>query len=383
VDDHRHRSPERRRAGHRRLAAALCAVALLAGCGGHARPRLVVGAVEDAGKSGDAAAKMRLARDAGIRAVVLSSVWTPPLRRPAPAELSALRGAVQAAAGAGIRPIVAVYSFSGVTPLTPAARGGFAAYAASIPRLLPQVRDVIVGNEPNLNLFWMPQFGPDGSDAAAAAYERLLAESYDAVKRVSQNVNVIGCGLSFRGSDDPKAKRQTHSPTAFLRDLGAAYRASGRTRPLMDMFSIHPYPENSEIPPTFAHPRSTTIGIADYRKLVRLLGAAFDGTAQAGSRLPIVYGEYGVQTQVPRREQSAYTGYEQPAVKAVSPATQARDYVEAIRLAACQPTVRMLLFFHVFDEFRLQRLQTGLYWADGRPKPSARAVAHASLECRR
>lgn len=318
---------------------------------------------------------MRLARRAGVRAIVLSAVWTPPLRRPAPADLAPLRGAVRAAAGAGIRPIVAVYSFSGVTPLTPAARAEFAAYAASIPRLLPQVRDVIVGNEPNTNLFWMPQFGPDGSDAAAAAYERLLAASYDAIKAVSKDVDVIGCGLSFHGSDDPRARRQTHSPTQFIRDLGAAYRASGRRRPLMDMFSIHPYPENSSIPPTFAHPRTTTIGIADYGKLVRLLDAAF------GPGLPIVYGEYGVQTQVPRAEQSAYTGYEQPAVKAVPPATQARDYAEAIRLAACQPDVRMLLFFHVFDEFQLQRLQTGLYWADGRPKPSARAVARTPVTC--
>ena len=43
----------------------------------------------------------------------------------------------------------------------------------------------------------------------------------------------------------------------------------------MDMFSLHPYPENSSIPPTFAHPHSTTIGIADYDKLVALLRSAF------------------------------------------------------------------------------------------------------------
>ena len=49
--------------------------------------------------------------------------------------LAALEKAVIAAATNGIRPIVAVYSFSSVTPTTPAARAQFAAYTASLPRL--------------------------------------------------------------------------------------------------------------------------------------------------------------------------------------------------------------------------------------------------------
>src|SRR5206468_7850044 len=116
------------------------------------------------------------AKRAGFAAIALSAVWTPPATAPDPAELARLRGAVKAAAAEGIRPIVAVYSFSGVTPLTAEARTQFASFAASIPRLLPRVRDVIVGNEPNLNLFWMPQYAADGSDAAAPAYLALLSQ---------------------------------------------------------------------------------------------------------------------------------------------------------------------------------------------------------------
>ena len=56
----------------------------------------------------------------------------------------------------------------------------------------PVLRDVSIGNEPNLNLFWMPQFGPNGEDVAATAYLALLAAAYDAVKAVSPDVNVIG-----------------------------------------------------------------------------------------------------------------------------------------------------------------------------------------------
>ena len=357
-----------------RFGATSLAVLLVAGCGGRAHDHLVVGAVEDAAKGGDPAAAMALARRAGFGAIALSAVWTPPLTAPPDTELQQLRHAVGAAVADGIRPIVAVYSFSGVTPLTPEARRQFASFAASIPRSLPNVHDVIVGNEPNLNLFWMPQFATDGSDAAAPAYLALLAETYDAIKGVNPDVNVIGGALASRGSDDPNGKRQTHSPTRFIEDLGAVYRASGRTRPVLDMFSMHPYPEDSSIPPTFGHPKSTSIGLADYGKLTSLLGAAF------GKAPPSVYGEYGIETTIPPSQSQAYTGTEPPTTGAVDVATQGAYYVKAIELAACQPLVRMLLFFHVSDEPRLEGLQSGLFYADGQPKPDLGAVARAARD---
>ena len=366
------------------LSAFALLASLAAGCGGtSARPHpIVVGAVEDASKFGDPAAKLALARNAGYRAIVLSSVWSPPLETPSPTELAALRAASDAAHAAGIRPIVAVYSFSAATPTTAAARAQFAAYAASIVRSLPAVHDVIVGNEPNLNLFWLPQFGPDGADVAARGYLLLLAETYDALKRATPSVNVIGGALSARGSDRPAGTRPTHSPTRFIEDLGRAYRASGRDRPVMDSFSLHPYPEDSSIPPDFAHPKSTAIGLADYDKLVDLLGTAFDGTAQPGSSLPIVYGEYGLQTVIPAAKGPVYSGAEQPTTKPIDEAAQARAYADAIAIAACDPTVSMLLFFHVSDEQQLERLQTGVFYADDTPKSSLRAVARAARQAR-
>ena len=129
---------------------------------------------------------------------------------------------------------------SRTTPLTEEARADFASYAAAIARAAPGVRHVIVGNEPNLNRFWLPQFALDGSNAASPAYLQLLAETYDALKAVSSNVRVYGGAVSPRGSDRAGGSRPTHSPTAFIRDLGLAYRASGRDRPVMDAFVIHP-----------------------------------------------------------------------------------------------------------------------------------------------
>jgi len=320
---------------------------------------------------------MRLAHDAGLHAVALSAVWKPGAS--AQADLPPLRRAVDAAVAEDLEPILSVYQFSSATPLAEEQRTAFVSYAVALVEALPQVRTVIVGNEPNLNLFWQPQFDSSGGDAAAAAYERLLAQAYDALKAADPKLTVVGGALSPRGSDDPGSSRLTHSPTRFIEDLGAAYRASGRTRPLMDMFSIHVYGESPRVPPTLRHPKTTSIGIAEYGKLVALLGKAFDGTAQAGSELPVVYGEYGVETVVPAGKASLYTGHE--VVAAVDAATQARFYREAIERAACQPTVRMLLFFHVLDEQRLSGLQSGLYYADGTPKPSAQAVRQTPVTC--
>ena len=318
---------------------------------------------------------MQAAHDAGFRSIALSAAWEP--GAPAGALVPPLRRAVDAAAANEIEPVLFVYQLSSATPLDPAGRSSFAEFAATLARKLPDVRTVIVGNEPNLNLFWLPQFGADGSDAAAAAYELLLARTYDALKEVDSDLTVVGGALAPHGSDDPNASRQTHSPTQFILDLGRAYRSSGRDRPLMDAFSLHVYGESPRVPPTLQHPRTTSLGIADYPKLVRLLGRAFDGTAQPGSQLPVLYAEYGVETTIPAADAASYTGHE--VTKPVDPATQARYYTEAIRLARQQPTVAGIYIFHVVDETRLEGLQSGVRYADGTPKPSLEAVRRASL----
>jgi hypothetical protein len=357
---------------------------VVAGCGGAHRetkpkpepePKLVVGAVEDAAKyARDPVAQMKLARRSGFRAIVLSAVWEDGAR--ASADLPRLRRAVDAAVREHIRPVLAIYQFSSASPTDEARRRAFVDYAAELMKALPDVRDVIVGNEPNLNLFWQPQFDAGGRDVAAQLYELLLADLYDRLKEQDPAVDVIGGGLAPRGGDRPSS-RPTHSPTQFIRDLGAAYRASGRTKPIMDALSVHVYGDSQRVPPSFRHPLSTTIGIADYPKLVALLRDAFGGTAQAGATLPIVYGEYGVETTIPRSKAYLYTGREPTAP--VDEATQARYYVEAIRAAERQPNVRMLFIFHVVDETRLEGLQSGTRYADGSPKASERPV-RAALE---
>lgn len=349
--------------------------------------RLLVATADDAVKQADpklAASLMKVSHDAGFQAIMVSSMWTPGAKAPSAHERLALSNVVRGADAEGMRVFVFVWhGLGGHTPRTVEARRRFAAYAAALARAFPQIQDFVIGNEPNLNTFWLPQFGPGGNDAAATGYLDLLARTYDALKAVSSHIQVIGGALAPRGSDRPGTNRDTHSPTRFIQDLGAAYKAGGRSRPIMDAFSMHPYMRMSQLPPTETHSGSTTITIADYPKLAALLSQAFAGTPQRGRDLPIYYTEFGVQTHVPASHRGPYTDLKSPsAADAVDPTTQARYYRQALQLAACQPTVKGLFVFHTFDETNLAGWQSGLYYADQEPKPSLPAFRKAAADAR-
>ena len=357
-------------------------VALVLAPAAHAGgPGLTLGAAEDVVRSAsptEAKAQLTLLRLAGFQAVRITSIWRPGETAPAASERVILRNVTAAAQISGTRVYISVFNAgSRTTPLTPEARAELAAYAAAIVRENPSVRDVIVGNEPNLNRFWLPQFAEDGSGASAPAYLELLAAAYDALKAVSPDVNVIGGALAPRGVDRPGTGRDTISPSRFVRELGAAYRASGRTAPVMDVFAFHPYPDNSSRSPDLPPSDPDHLGLVDYAKLVALLGEAFDGTAQPGSALPILYDEFGVETQIPPAKAALYSGTEPATTRPVSEATQAAYYRRALQLAFCQPNVTGLLLFHSHDETALSAWQSGLYYADGSPKSSLAPVRDA------
>jgi hypothetical protein len=299
--------------------------------------------------------------------------------------LSDLRNGIDKARAAGIDVYLDAYPEGGSqTPSSASDQATFAAWLASVVKALPGLRHVIVGNEPNLNLFWSPQFGPAGQDAAAIGYERLLARTYDAVKRVAPRIEVVGGTLAHSGTNRRGTGRDTHSPARFILDLGTAYRTSRRTKPIMDAFSYHPYMERSDLPPTFRHnPLANTVTIADYGKLISLLQRAFGGTTQKGQTLPLVFDEFGVEAKIPAAYASSYTGREPATTHPVSEATQARYYADGMHLAACQPTVRTLMVFRLVDSPFLASFQSGVYYADREtPKSSRSAVAAAARRYR-
>jgi hypothetical protein len=360
---------------------ALLAAFVLAPAAHAGGPTLTLGAAEDVVRSSslvEAKAQMTLLQLAGFRAVRVTSIWKPGELAPSASERRILENVAAAAELSNVRVYVSIFhAGSRTTPLTPEDRTQFAAFAADLARTYPSFRDVIVGNEPNLNRFWLPQFAADGSGASAPAYLTLLAETYDALKAVSPGVRVIGGALAPRGVDRPGTGRDTISPTRFIRELGAAYRASGRTAPVLDVFAFHPYADNSSRSPDLPPSDPDHLGLVDYPKLVALLAEAFDGTAQAGSSLPILYDEFGVEAVIPAAKASLYSGTEPATTRPVTEAIQAAYYLRALELAFCQPNVTGIFLFHSHDETALTAWQSGLYYADGSPKTSLPAVREA------
>ena len=341
---------------------------------------MFMGAAEDEARNADPAVartKMELAKAAGFDTIRTTAVWSPGQAAVPRATLQALQAIAASGVFLNIKIVATIMPFGNrATPLTAAARTQFARYSADLVRRIPSIREWIIGNEPNLNRYWLPQFGPNGEDVAAPAYVKLLAQTYDAMKAVDKRVFIDGGSVSPRGIDRPGTGRDTHSPTAFITDMGLAYRAMNRKKPIMDGFAFHPYGENSSTPPTVEHRQSTAIGLADYGKLVSLLGKAFDGTAQRGSRLPIIYDEYGVDSQIPDSKRSFYSGRELS--RPVSESVQASYYRQALEMAACQPNVRGFLIFHVTDETDFGRWQSGVYFPDGTAK-SSRPLVRATM----
>jgi hypothetical protein len=286
-----------------------------------------------------------------------------------------------AAARAGVRVVFDVYSADILAfSIDPATRSSlFAAYLQTLARTYPQVRDYIVGNEPNESYFWQPQFGPAGEQVSAAAYLRLITASYDALKAVDPAIRVIAAGPSNEGND-----RTSTSPVRYLRALGDAYRASGRAAPVMDALSFHIYPRTNTDPPSRQYAWPNTGG-ADLARMKQAVWDAFGGTAQptfpegpavAGNgALGLVVDEFGWQVAIEPALAGRYTGVEN--VPTVSEAEQAAHYSELIRMLSCDTAVTDAMVFHLVDETDLNRFQTGLLRADRSERASYGAVREA------
>ena len=367
-----------------RFGVVAAAVLALAPAGRAAGPALVIGATEDAVRAptlAAAKAQMDLLALAGFRGVRITQIWTPGETAVSPTDRAILTNVATAARLDNVTVLTSVMNKgSSTTPLTAEDQADFATYAASVVTAVPDLKIVIVGNEPNLNRYWLPQFADDGTtDVAAPAYESLLAQTYDAIKAKAPDVTVLGGAVSPRGGDVGGGIRPTHSPTTFILDMGQALRDSGRTTPILDGFAFHPYEDNSSVPPlTGTHPNTTTIALADYDKLVELLDEAF-----GNPDLPIWYDEFGVESQLPATKQPLYTGTEPATTKPVDETTQGVYYDQAIQLAFCQPNVKGLFLFHSVDETDMAAWQSGVYYADGTPKASLGAVKAAIAESRR
>jgi hypothetical protein len=268
-------------------------------------------------------------------------------------------------------------------PRTDAERTQFCSYVRDALVRYPTILDVTIWNEVNSNDFWQPQF-EGGASVAPRDYAALLARCYDALKSARASVNVM-TDTSPRGNDNAfAAKNAGHSPGAFVRKLGEAYRVMARPRPLFDNVGHHPYGDFSVESPFARHPNTGSIGQGDYDKLVAAYAEAFAGTDQPtiGSGPRIWYLENGFETSISSSKRSLYNGVER--ARTVGPdALHAEQLVDSVRFAYCQPYVASTFNFLLTDERRLAGWQSGLLWADGTRKPAYGAFRAVVAQVRR
>jgi hypothetical protein len=385
------------------LLAALFVLGALVQAPARAAPGLLVGATDDAFLWYPERAA-EVAHELGLTAFRVSLQWAPGQTEPTSADTATLDDTL--ADAAGLRVVVTVYGKATAAPRDDAARTAYCEYVRAVLARYPSIDDVVIWNEANLGFYWQPQFGPDGTSAAPGAYEALLARCWDVLHSLRPGVNVI-MTTSPSGNDNPNAASNvSHSPAAFIRKMGAAYRASGRTAPIFDTVGHNPYGMSSAEPPWQQHLTPSHIGEGDLDRLVQALRDGFGGTAQpvpgrcvaAGrSCLSIWYLEAGYQTAPEAAHRSSYSGRENDAQPVPDgPAgtggipSQSEQLADGLRLAYCQPYVGAFFNFLLWDEPDLARWQSGVLWADGARKASFDAfrqtiaeVASGSVDCSR
>jgi hypothetical protein len=347
------------------------ACALVAATAGTARAA-DYGVTEDFGKA-EPEWILQTIQDYGMTRNVISLTFDPaaPMVLPQADEIDRL---VALAPDYGVKLAIAVYQRRASSLATPLGLAAFSSWLRNAALRWPTITTWIAPNEPNQPRFWQPQFTSRCGNASGQSFFRAQATMYDTLKTVNAAIEVVGVALSPRGNDMCRAASNVStSPVRFLASLGAAMRASKRTRPIMDAISQHPYPLLNTHGPAKGY-RWPNIGMSNMDRLKQAFWDAFNGTAQPTFEqgLDVYLDELGWQTE---SVGEAYKGLEN--VGAIDELTQGRYYAQSIRMAACDPSVAALSLFHLLDEDDRDRFQSGLIRADGSPKDSVPLVKAA------
>src|SRR3954451_6266735 len=142
-----------------RICATIGAALVLAPAAHAGGPELVLGATEDAVRAptmAQAKAQMDLLALAGFRGVRITQIWAPGARKVSADDREILENVAAAAKLDHVDVLTSVMNQgSKTTPLTPRDQALSAVCAASIVSAVPDLRTIIVGNEPNLNRYWL------------------------------------------------------------------------------------------------------------------------------------------------------------------------------------------------------------------------------------
>lgn len=238
-------------------------------------------------------------------------------------------------------------------------------------RTLPRLRYFEAWNEPNLGTYITPQFR-GRRNVSADIYVKLLNRFYEEVKDVIPEAQVVTGGTAPYG-DKPGGGAMKTGPLQFARELMCLNRKLRRSscpsgeRPEFDIYAHHPI--NRASPPTAHGPRDDDIMIADFRDLTTTVRRAEKrNTIATPGRHELWANEVWWQTDPPDKGEG------------VSPHKQARWMQQALYLLWKQgaSNVSFLQFRdakYERGEYTLDTYQTGVYYFNGKSKPSARAMA--------
>jgi hypothetical protein len=378
------------------LAALVLAAPALAGPGS---TTFGVADTRPVGMADNGAKFFELMNDVGLTEDRLTVLWNPQRPTIVP-RVAELRRAVAEALAHNVTIAFSVtQEKAGSLSSSPTAPDQFATFLQLLANQFPEVTTFVVGNEFNQPRFFQPQFGSNCQTLAGGIYARVLAKAYDALHAANPTITVI-TSVSPRGNDacDASSNRST-SPVRFIHDMGVAYQALHRDRPIFDEFGIHIYPNEStdSIAKGYQWPK---VGASNLDRLKQELWDAFSDTAQpvpdwqpsvlkfgkgvSGLMPPKIWiGEIGWQVAVPVGPGSPYTGHE--SVETTTEANQAQIYPELVRMMNCDPLVDAMLFYGFVDEPDLDRFQAGLIRADWTTRPSydtvKAAIARAKNGC--
>src|SRR5262245_19198755 len=208
----------------------------------------------------------------------------------------------------------------------------FRHFATAAARHYPWVRYWLIWNEPNKRLWLRPT-------KAAIYVQHLLNPGYEAIHAVLPHARVGG------GVTGPRGAAGGVAPVTWVRGMAAAHAR-------FDADAHHPYPVTPvETPSSGGCKNCPYITMATIRKLLILVKRSF------GSK-PVWLTEYGYQSRPPDE------------VLGVPLKKQSIMLSLAAMRAWRLPRVTMLIQYLYRDEVSLGRFQTGLVFADDRPKPS-------------
>jgi hypothetical protein len=246
--------------------------------------------------------------------------------------------------------------------------GAFGAFARALAlRYAGQVEFFQAWNEPNLSRYLSPQWADTGSGLRPLSpvwYRRMLNAFYTGIKGVDPSAVVLSAGTAPYGDSEPGADRLP--PVRFTRELLCLTEAL-RTQPgcdgpaELDALAHHPYGVRG---PTDRALDAQNAAIPDVERIRRVLDAARRaGTVAPAGRKALWVTELSWDSSPPDP-----TG--------VPVATQARWLAESFYLLWRQ-RVDGIVWFGVGDQAPDPSFgatnQSGVFYIDGRPKPSAAA----------